>query len=622
MNCGDHMTMEEKILDLKNKLRDYDTEDILGIISLSYSTFADSEGVIDNRFFAIDTTLMSPQRQRMYLAGLLMSTEYNGKPSVHDENLQNYKNIEDDIQSITSDYIKGFMLYGKETLNPSNDTAKNGIKKSLVSMQAFISYFDTGDMRYEEQIVDLIHTLYDPFDRELTNLTGLCVDDYVRFYEFAKKNISSRFEEANAAQDKIRNFLDEIQLEIEKSTSEEEAQFAFSKLQNYGTDHPDEIKFIQDGLTGFNKISKNEIIAEFGSEKGEKFLDNFSLKREERDFQYYNQKNPFVEKPLCWLGEEKLFLVSPALLLSAIYDYITCTIEDDKNDFNAKYTKKKADIVEEEFLKCFCDIFEEKASYHKSVCEIMGSMEHDILIETGNTIIIAEVKASKVHEPFYNPEKAYTRIERHFFSSNGIGYAYNQAINLKKHIEQSESITLYEDMKIPFVIGELEEKEIIPLVLTLNQFGGIAINTSLLLTPEAGQPYPWVCNLHDFQNLIVMMKYLHKGTDDFLSYINWRIRVHEKIIAGDELDIAEFFFTSPKYINEKDFIYIHNNIQNCLIDKIYYEKHGLTMPNYSQSYVSESITSSLPTRKAKKIYPNEPCPCGSGKKYKKCHGKS
>ena len=27
-------------------------------------------------------------------------------------------------------------------------------------------------------------------------------------------------------------------------------------------------------------------------------------------------------------------------------------------------------------------------------------------------------------------------------------------------------------------------------------------------------------------------------------------------------------------------------------------------------------------RKPAKIYPNDPCPCGSGKKYKKCHGKN
>ena len=27
------------------------------------------------------------------------------------------------------------------------------------------------------------------------------------------------------------------------------------------------------------------------------------------------------------------------------------------------------------------------------------------------------------------------------------------------------------------------------------------------------------------------------------------------------------------------------------------------------------------TRKKRKIYPNDPCPCGSGKKYKQCHGR-
>ena len=31
--------------------------------------------------------------------------------------------------------------------------------------------------------------------------------------------------------------------------------------------------------------------------------------------------------------------------------------------------------------------------------------------------------------------------------------------------------------------------------------------------------------------------------------------------------------------------------------------------------------SSMTVRKENKIYPNDPCPCGSGKKYKKCHGK-
>lgn len=31
---------------------------------------------------------------------------------------------------------------------------------------------------------------------------------------------------------------------------------------------------------------------------------------------------------------------------------------------------------------------------------------------------------------------------------------------------------------------------------------------------------------------------------------------------------------------------------------------------------------SMTVRKGKKIYPNDPCPCGSGKKYKKCCGRN
>ena len=27
-------------------------------------------------------------------------------------------------------------------------------------------------------------------------------------------------------------------------------------------------------------------------------------------------------------------------------------------------------------------------------------------------------------------------------------------------------------------------------------------------------------------------------------------------------------------------------------------------------------------REGNKIYPNDPCPCGSGKKYKQCHGRA
>ena len=55
------------------------------------------------------------------------------------------------------------------------------VKRNLVSMEAFTSYFDTEILRYPEQTVELIQILYSPFDTELNDLTGLEIEDYISF---------------------------------------------------------------------------------------------------------------------------------------------------------------------------------------------------------------------------------------------------------------------------------------------------------------------------------------------------------------------------------------------------------------------------------------------------------
>ena len=48
------------------------------------------------------------------------------------------------------------------------------------------------------------------------------------------------------------------------------------------------------------------------------------------------------------------------------------------------------------------------------------------------------------------------------------------------------------------------------------------------------------------------------------------------------------------------------------------------MKNYSE-YLKKNRKAQgivLPVAKKVKIYPNDPCPCGSGKKYKKCCGRT
>lgn len=300
-------------------------------------------------------------------------------------------------------------------------------------------------------------------------------------------------------------------------------------------------------MDNMNSIKAKDVVKAFGKEKGEKLLEIFGLYRKARDFQYYNGKNPFAEKPLSWIDNgETLFIVHPQFLLNAIFEHVTNILENPNNHFAEKYKKAKADIVENQFLKMLKSIFGERTIYHTSVCEERGTKEHDIVVEFENYILIIEVKASKVREPFFNPEKGYVRVKDHFNSDVGIGGAYEQAIILKRFIERKEEVTLYENKKDRFEIHDISKKEILPIVFTLNQFGGLAINTSRLLEKDQHQPYPWVCNLHDLENIIEILNYLGKTPNDFIEYIIWRNQNHEKIIASDELDVIERYFVTAQ----------------------------------------------------------------------------
>lgn len=425
------MNMEDKIKAVKEKLSCIDTEELLGIISLHFTTFANANGEIqENLPFQFTSELMSPQKQYFYLAGLLMSTQYKGNGKENNELLLS---LEKDIQEITQDYIKGF-IGDKELFK---EEKKEKFKQNLVSMDAFVSYFDTGVLRYNEQTEELIKTLYSPFDDELVAICGLKTSDYIDFFNFVTEKMTDAKNRMQDAFNELQRFLASFN---QYETNPQKIEKEYQRLLNFGRDNPETFFKLQEGFTGNNKFKKQDVIDRYGKQKGEKLLELFALERKERDFKYYNGNNPFISHPLCWLNQDTLYAVSPQILLNAIFDCITDFLENPKNKFSKKYWKTKADIVEQEFLKCFKSVFHEDARYHMAVCEKPGTQEHDILIEFKNYILIAEVKASKVREPFFNPEKAYIRIKDHFFSESGIGYAYNQACILKKKIETETDI--------------------------------------------------------------------------------------------------------------------------------------------------------------------------------------
>ena len=90
---------------------------------------------------------------------------------------------------------------------------------------------------------------------------------------------------------------------------------------------------------------------------------------------------------------------------------------------------------------------------------------------------------------------------------------------------------------------------------------------------------------------------LHK-----ILYLLWR--TFEKDIRIDETIIAEYH-APEKLIYEKILVDEYKNGRRISIDEL-------------KNHFSKN--KSIQQKTQKKIYPNDPCPCGSGKKYKKCHG--
>ena len=50
------------------------------------------------------------------------------------------------------------------------------------------------------------------------------------------------------------------------------------------------------------------------------------------------------------------------------------------------------------------------------------------------------------------------------------------------------------------------------------------------------------------------------------------------------------------------------------------QRRAVARVTSTSSSEQDSNAKQVTVRRAKKIGPNDPCPCGSGKKYKKCHG--
>ena len=100
----------------------------------------------------------------------------------------------------------------------------------------------------------------------------------------------------------------------------------------------------------------------------------------------------------------------------------------------------------------------------------------------------------------------------------------------------------------------------------------------------------------------------------FLDGINDSLKIPNPIETMDEDTVVSLAFDKER---------LYKNMVAAKADWLYELPQWdaiLTPEKRKELYKSQKASGTV--RKAKKIFPNDPCPCGSGKKYKKCCGKN
>lgn len=572
--------------------------------------------------------LSSKVRQAFFLLGLMLTTEepQSGK----DFGKEDWKKAAALLESIFNKYFYMFLRNSKEI----PDVSEEQFERHGVAMTHFLSYFSNGLLASFEQVIDRIKQYLIPFDDELENLLGISAADSLEIAEWLHQELQRQNDELLDAFYKVAevrervikktvagNWTEEKQI---REMRKPENKLAFERAFNL--------------VKAQSLVRLKEIEEQFGREKAHAYWKNYVAKRGEfGNFQYLTERNVAEEKTLFEIEEAVAFCLSANVLYWAILRIGEQTLLE---NHKAAYEKKRGKVFDKEVENAFRGYFPKAAVFLPNVYETRDlHNEHDLIIMWENKLFVIEAKSSPPREPFRDLEKAVTRIEREFQSKSGIQGAFDQAIRIYRKLKNGEIVDLYNDQRnLVKTLAPDEIKRIYCIAVTRDNFGPLATDLSILLSKNEAEPYPWVIDIYSLEAFFDAWKYFDWSPHKFSEYLNQRQKVHGRIFASEELEIAGFFIRHGKLdylIRKKVPKIVLNSGYSDVFDEIYNTKYGGKSVVYkpiepfmtdSREIMRKAVTGEkfgAETDGKAKPGVNDPCFCGSGRKYKKCHqGKS
>ena len=376
------------------------------------------------------------------------------------------------------------------------------------------------------------------------------------------------------------------------------------------------------GTTSASIVLRTELVQQFES-VGEAYWDAFVSQRGAAPFINYPTEMSIIEsKPLVEVSSDIAMFYDLHALFNAIMvqgERVLLTGPE-----KSKYEEHRARTLETQTEIAISIILGEDTITRPQVFD-RDRNEHDLVAYNSDICLFVESKSSPPGEPFRDIDRAYSRIEQDFRSERGIQSGFRQAVKLLDILKSEDQLALYDkdQVELDRVSVDLAEKAF-PVVVTKDNFGMLATRLSLLLAKDADQPYPFVTNILDLQNIAMIWQHYGWGAKQFRAYLGQRSQLHEKVFADDEMDFVGAFVQHCGlhfWLNAPATNLVLSSSYSQIVDQIdAVVNFGAKLKRISPVHPAGSLVSGLRSGRAK-VGRNRKCPCGSTVKFKHCHGR-
>jgi hypothetical protein len=509
-----------------------------------------------------------------------------------------------------------------------------------LAMRAFLHQHTSGLLADLPQVIARVKNVLSPFDDELEAHVGLSATTAATICEWLHEGMQRQLDRDV----EILARLKEIYYEGVKTRTPADALIARAasdpRLHELRTN-----EFL--GSAPFT-VGRAAVERAFGEKATASFWSMFTTGRGSVSLPLgVDEPNPVENAPLLLLSQDEAILPVINPLPRAIWARLSGAL--DTPELRARFASRRGRVHEDNVARVIQEFVGAGAEVWRAAYEQPDAQfEHDLVVLAGRTLFVIEAKAAPLDPVFRDPERAVVRLRRQFRAEEGIQSGVDQAERIRRRlVDQKEIMSLYERHgSLLREIRPSDVDEVLCVCVTADDYGVLATELSLLERGE-GQPYPWVVNAHDLETFLKALRKRQWSLDRLVQFLLERRRLHGRVSTTDELEVAGVFIrhgTLQGLIEaDADMVQLGSDMSS-VFDEIFLEEHGgppamLDSPGpivwtdlraalsggaaarARGPAIRRAALSPGATTPAPRVGRNDRCPCGSGLKYKRCHGR-